>query len=87
MSYGISIESSFNLIPGNRIPLQVLTKTIRSNSDFHNDPHTSEKKSQYSSCGATSHQIEFQNNATFSSSQSNRTQRKTKNPFNDFLTQ
>ena len=38
----IPVTTSSALIPGKTIPVQVLTKTIRSNCDVHFEPNTSE---------------------------------------------
>ena len=64
------------LKPGVTIPLQVPTRTIRSNSDIHTDPNICEKiTSQDNSFGVTSHQFEVQNTSTLLLSQFIRTQR------------
>ena len=61
---GISISTSFSLIPGIIIPLQVPTKTMRSSSDNNFEPSTSEKfTSQDKSFAVTSHQFEVENTA------------------------
>ena len=38
----ISLPFSSTLIPGIKTPLQVLTKTVQSNSDIHKDPNVPE---------------------------------------------
>ena len=84
----ISIPTSSTLTAGITKPLQVPTKTFRSNSDIHNDPTFSEKITSQDRCfGVTSHQCEFQNTATLPFSQFERTQRNLPNynPFTAFI--
>ena len=83
---GDSIPTSLAVIPGATIPLQVLTKTIRSNSDGYKEPSTSENfTSEDNSSEVTSHQFHNQNTANFFSHHK-RTQRNKPmfNPFTDF---
>ena len=73
---GNFILTSSTLKPGNTIPLQVLTKTIRSNFGVHNDPNTFEKlTTQDNSFDVTSFQFQVQNTETLPSSQYNGEQR------------
>ena len=54
----ISIPTRPTLIPGITILLQRPTETARSNSDFRNDPKSSERfRSQDTSIGTTSQQL------------------------------
>ena len=54
----ISVPNTSTQTPKIKIPLQVPTKTIRSNSDTHIDPNKSEKfTSQENTLGVTSHQF------------------------------
>ena len=86
---GISIPTSSALIPGITTPLQVPTKTIRSNSDIYNEPNTSEKiTSQDNSSDVTSHQLHIQNTANLPFPQLNWAQRKIPmNPLTDCFKQ
>ena len=73
---GPGIPTSSAPIPGITIPLQVSTKTIRSNSDNHSEPNTSDMfTSQEGFSGVTSHQFHIQNTANLLISQFIRTQR------------
>ena len=73
---GTSIPTSSPPIPEFKIPQQVPTKTVRSNSDFFREPNTSEKfTSQYISSGVTSHQFHIQVTASLLFFQIKRTKR------------
>ena len=53
------------LIPGITTPVQIPTKTIRSNSDIQNEPNTTEKfTSQGNFSGVTYYQFQVQNITT-----------------------
>ena len=86
----ISLPTSSDLILGSTIPLQIPTKTNRSNSDIHNDPNTSEKiRSQDISFEATRHQFFIQNTVTLPFSLFNKTRGNIPmyNPFTDYMNQ
>ena len=59
------VPSILALIPGNTIPLQVQTETIRSTFGVHKNPNISERiTSQEKSSGVTSYQCQVQITAT-----------------------
>ena len=73
---GFSFSTSFAQVPGITLPLQVLIKIIRSNSDINIEPDSSEKcTSQDNFSGVTSHQFDFQSAADLIVSPFMRTQR------------
>ena len=87
---GLSLPTSSSLIPGITMPLQVPTKTIRSNSDIYNEPNTSEKSTSQDICsGKTCHQFHIQNTANRPFSQIKKTQRNIPmyNPFTENINQ
>ena len=87
---GISNPTSFTLITGFIIQLQVPTKTIRSSSEIDIDPNTSENfTSQDNSFVAASHQFPVQTTETLSFSRSKGIQENipTYNPFTDCMNQ
>ena len=72
---GISIPITSALIPGIKIPQQFPTKFIRSNSDLHNEPNTSEMiTTQDKFSDSTSLQFQFQSTAKLPFSQFQRSQ-------------
>ena len=84
---GMSIPTSCALKQIITIPQHDPTKSIRSNSDIHKEPNTSEKVTSQDASGVTSHQFQTGNTAISLFSQPNRTQRSIPmyNSYSDYI--